>query len=173
MTLSVRAFWLPKKGNSIEEYEDAFDYSITDHRFAIADGATESSFAGEWARSLVHGVVASLPSQSLPSAEELLKFLKPLQQAWPVPGVLIEEPGGHIECGTTPYLHGPEARLIHLLGNGLHVFHPHSGGQGRLVAIAKSRVRYLQRLSLNLIHLSPISNLCEEQPVVLRRVAIF
>jgi hypothetical protein len=59
MDLYVRAFWLPKAGNSADEYEDAFDYSLAERRFAIADGATESSFAKRWARSLVQGFTDS------------------------------------------------------------------------------------------------------------------
>jgi hypothetical protein len=50
--LSVQAFWLPKAGNTTKEYEDAFDYSIAERRFAVADGATDSAFAGHWARIL-------------------------------------------------------------------------------------------------------------------------
>jgi hypothetical protein len=56
----VQNLWLPKAGSSNEEYEDASshektqgDLERTKPRFAIADGATESSFSREWARMLV------------------------------------------------------------------------------------------------------------------------
>ena len=90
MTLSVQAFWLPQGGNAIEEYEDAFDYSIAERCFAIADGATESSFAGRWAQGLVRRFTAHPLFQSLgPDCQwegdapaELLEWLEPLQRAW-------------------------------------------------------------------------------------------
>lgn len=49
-------FWLPKAGHTEAEYEDAsagpsWDESGTVH-LAVADGATESAFAGAWARAL-------------------------------------------------------------------------------------------------------------------------
>ena len=57
--VSHHAYWLHKSGNRATDYEDAFwpywqqktqeGYEI---RFAIADGATESSFARLWARML-------------------------------------------------------------------------------------------------------------------------
>lgn len=58
MPLSVRVRWLPKAGNRTDEYEDACwptrSYPIDEPtaRVAIADGATESAFAGRWARQL-------------------------------------------------------------------------------------------------------------------------
>jgi hypothetical protein len=55
-----RRLWLPKAGRSADEYEDAFwptaegAYALEQEtRFAVADGATESSFARRWARHLV------------------------------------------------------------------------------------------------------------------------
>lgn len=79
MIVSARAFWAPKAGNRADEYEDAFwplhavtrparrsgkqpaknpprrsaGPQDTRLRFAVADGATETSFAGLWARRLV------------------------------------------------------------------------------------------------------------------------
>jgi len=41
-----RALGLPKRGHSAEEYEDAFAGDPKVGRFAVADGASESSFAG-------------------------------------------------------------------------------------------------------------------------------
>ncbi|MFO7633752.1 MAG: hypothetical protein R6W76_14505 [Caldilinea sp.] len=60
MPLSVRVMWLPKAGNRDDEYEDACwpERSLTTAqsivRCAVADGATESAFAGLWARQLVY-----------------------------------------------------------------------------------------------------------------------
>jgi hypothetical protein len=55
----TRVFWMPKAGNTPAEYEDAF-WPRKDRldvsgpvRLAVADGATETSFAGLWARLLV------------------------------------------------------------------------------------------------------------------------
>jgi len=59
MRISAHALWLPKSGNSKDEYEDAVwprkktDSNLTIFRAAVADGATETSFAGLWARILV------------------------------------------------------------------------------------------------------------------------
>jgi hypothetical protein len=77
----IRVFWLPKEGNALDEYEDAF--AIAEHHFAIADGATESSFAGSWAKSLVDGYITTTPFlQSPPSKDFLQEWLEPLQRAW-------------------------------------------------------------------------------------------
>lgn len=60
MYITYHAFWLQKAGNQPEEYEDAFApaaHSVlptpcTDFFCAVADGATETSFSGLWARQL-------------------------------------------------------------------------------------------------------------------------
>jgi len=84
MTLSVQAFWLPKGGHSEEEYEDSFAFSIQEQRFAIADGATETSFAKQWAQSLVQAFISNPPP--FPSEtnwrERLEGWLRPIQQSW-------------------------------------------------------------------------------------------
>lgn len=55
MRVRFRGFWLPKSGNSAEEYEDAFwprqdvDREARIFRAAVADGATEASFSRDWA----------------------------------------------------------------------------------------------------------------------------
>jgi len=60
MRLFYEALWLQKAGNSEEEYEDAFwpkprlsGEPIQVVSVAVADGATDSSFSGIWARQLV------------------------------------------------------------------------------------------------------------------------
>jgi hypothetical protein len=68
------AFALPKDGHSLEEYEDAF--AVKRGRCAIADGASESSFAAEWARLLVEGFISSREDPLR------LAWLNPLRQRW-------------------------------------------------------------------------------------------
>jgi len=59
--IESECFSMPKAGNRYDEYEDAFNRSIqinkdkTNYRFAIADGASESSFADLWANLLTSG----------------------------------------------------------------------------------------------------------------------
>ena len=59
MHILARPFALPKAGNSADDYEDAywprraFDQEVAAIRLAVADGATETSFAGLWATLLV------------------------------------------------------------------------------------------------------------------------
>ena len=59
----VRTHWLPKKGHSADEYEDATAQPVEAPdgtiRAALADGATESAFAGAWARTLVEEFVGA------------------------------------------------------------------------------------------------------------------
>ena len=56
---ACHVFWMPKAGNSPGEYEDAFwpregcIEASAPLRLAVADGATETSFSGLWARLLV------------------------------------------------------------------------------------------------------------------------
>jgi hypothetical protein len=83
MQISLRTFWLPKKGNTSEEYEDAFwpreamTVSSDRFRFAVADGATESSFAGSWARLLVRAYCRDQLSD-----RKIRKQLPQLQREW-------------------------------------------------------------------------------------------
>lgn len=61
MHITCRTLWLPKDGNSIDEYEDAaapnqpIDDDFEVFRCAVADGATETSFSQLWANLLVQG----------------------------------------------------------------------------------------------------------------------
>jgi hypothetical protein len=59
--VSCRALSVPRRGNAADEYEDAFAADAAVGRFALADGASESSFAGLWARLLVEGFVRPTP----------------------------------------------------------------------------------------------------------------
>jgi hypothetical protein len=63
MLAHISTFWLPKRGSSLQEYEDAFwvgpnsdgEGEIRQRflRVAVADGASESMLAGRWANRLV------------------------------------------------------------------------------------------------------------------------
>lgn len=61
MKIRFQTFWLPKRGNSEEEYEDAAfpmesgDSETDEFLCAVADGATEASFSRRWAQLLVKG----------------------------------------------------------------------------------------------------------------------
>ena len=84
MHILAQAFWLPKAGYALEEYEDAFwpaqriDHSVPLFRFAVADGATVTSFSGLWARMLVRDYCKG----HLRQKKTFLKRLIPLQQTW-------------------------------------------------------------------------------------------
>lgn len=61
MWVGVTSRWIQKGGNDPSEYEDAFfpggSYrtEAREFRVAVADGATESSYSGEWARLVARG----------------------------------------------------------------------------------------------------------------------
>jgi hypothetical protein len=57
--LRWQALHLSKRGNSEVEYEDASAGDPDNGRFAVADGASEASFAGSWARGLVEAFVST------------------------------------------------------------------------------------------------------------------
>jgi len=57
LTLRWRSFLVSKSGHAADECEDAIDGDPETGRFAVADGASESYAAGEWARHLVTGFV--------------------------------------------------------------------------------------------------------------------
>jgi hypothetical protein len=74
MHVAYQSFWLPKAGNTDVEYEDAFwpmeDYnSFADEvKIAIADGATETSFARLWANQLVRDHCEGMLGEDLPAS---------------------------------------------------------------------------------------------------------
>lgn len=82
METTVQVFWVPKEGYSQDEYEDAFSCSPETGHFAIADGATESSFADLWAQCLVQRYTATPPQGKPPSTPVLQEWLSPLQREW-------------------------------------------------------------------------------------------
>ena len=92
MSIGPQGFWVQKAGNSEADYEDAF--AITENVVAIADGATESSFARAWAESLVRGFTeanASMDAEEAPTGspaddpwdrEAIQRRVTPLQEEW-------------------------------------------------------------------------------------------
>jgi hypothetical protein len=76
-SLRWQAFYTHKRGNAPAEYEDAFAGDATTARFAVADGASESSFVATWAKLLVEGFV---DAEGKPWRE--LDWLAPLRQRW-------------------------------------------------------------------------------------------
>jgi hypothetical protein len=54
-----RALHAPKRGHTQAEYEDAWAADPAAGRFAVADGASESSYSGLWARLLAEAFVAA------------------------------------------------------------------------------------------------------------------
>lgn len=69
------SFALHKDGNAPDEYEDAVAGDPNAGRFAMADGASESSFASLWAKLLVEGFVAT-------TTQVTREWLVPLRQRW-------------------------------------------------------------------------------------------
>jgi len=82
MRSHVQRYWCPKQGCAESEYEDATAYTAgpgLPRRLAVADGATESSFARLWATLLAGAYV-----DGELSPESLVEQLQPLQQRWSV-----------------------------------------------------------------------------------------
>ena len=83
MRVTTQMFSLPKAGNTEEEYEDAFwpdevsaAQSLQGFRCAVADGATETSFSGDWAKMLTHRWCQE------PDRTRFLESLPSLQKDW-------------------------------------------------------------------------------------------
>ena len=83
--------WLPKAGNRLDEYEDAFRTAFPgpmgpatsgSARIAISDGASESAFARDWARILTHSFVADPPDLCSLTEDSLRDWLTPAQEEW-------------------------------------------------------------------------------------------
>jgi hypothetical protein len=58
-TPCCKAFHVPKRGNTADEYEDAWAVDLERGRFAVADGASESTYAALWSRLLAESFVAA------------------------------------------------------------------------------------------------------------------
>lgn len=77
MQASATAWWAPKSGNTASEYEDAYAVEPAALRFAVADGASETSFAKQWAEQLVDRFVHEPPAPA-----GLREWVAPMQAAW-------------------------------------------------------------------------------------------
>lgn len=81
---SITQFHQPKNGNAENEYEDAFDYKEKNDNennvvlAAIADGATESSFAADWAKMLVKCYV----EKAFKNVPDIQKQIESLSKDW-------------------------------------------------------------------------------------------
>jgi hypothetical protein len=75
--LRWQVFHTHKRGNAPDEYEDAFAGDANTARFAVADGASESSFTATWAKLLVEAFVAAKGR----SCRDL-GWLEPPRQQW-------------------------------------------------------------------------------------------
>ena len=88
-----RSFWLPKAGNSPEEYEDALRVVYPQRmgesgrrtaRAAVSDGASESAFAREWANVLTDAFVSRTPDLGRLTRDSLCDWLASAQEEWRV-----------------------------------------------------------------------------------------
>ena len=85
-TLPWSVLCLPKRGNSEDEYEDAWAGDPAAGRFAVADGASESSFAGLWAQLLAEGFL------SAPRPEDMPRWLAGPERRWAAEVMGLELP---------------------------------------------------------------------------------
>ncbi|HEY2954569.1 MAG TPA: protein phosphatase 2C domain-containing protein [Candidatus Eisenbacteria bacterium] len=77
MRATATAWWAPKSGNAATEYEDAYAVEAAAQRYAVADGASETSFARQWAELLVDRFV-----RQAPPPEGLREWVAPMQAEW-------------------------------------------------------------------------------------------
>jgi hypothetical protein len=77
LPLRWQAFRTWKHGNAEADYEDASAGDIPSGRFAVADGASEASFAAIWARLLVESFI-TMPGKPWRG----LDWIEPLQERW-------------------------------------------------------------------------------------------
>ena len=75
--LRCTAFTVPKQENSHAQNEDATAWDNETGRYAVADGASESIFAGEWAKMLAEAFVAAGPRE-----ETFADWLGQTQTSW-------------------------------------------------------------------------------------------
>jgi hypothetical protein len=109
--LHYRSFVAPKDGHTADECEDAWACNNPARRFAVADGASESIYAGEWARHLCDAYVADSTADGIgPWLGIAQKRWRALVHGLPAPWHVAEklddgafatflglrvEPGGH------------------------------------------------------------------------------
>ncbi len=79
LRIRVSTFTVPKRGRTAAENEDRCAASPQTPRFAIADGATESSFAGLWAGLLVNHFIED---PAVVQHQQWANWLPPIQAKW-------------------------------------------------------------------------------------------
>lgn len=90
---SIFSYSAPKRGNSPDEYEDAWctsppisadagEIAGESIRVSVADGASESPFAARWAHMLVD-VFSSAPLAALQNVTDVLEVLDAIGTYWP------------------------------------------------------------------------------------------
>jgi hypothetical protein len=83
MKVTVQPFWLPKAGNTQDEYEDAFwlpgavEQASAQFRLAVADGASTTSFSRLWATLLVEAY-----GTGAIGVQDMELDLLPLREQW-------------------------------------------------------------------------------------------
>ncbi|HVS38194.1 MAG TPA: protein phosphatase 2C domain-containing protein [Gemmataceae bacterium] len=135
---------LPKHGCSDDEYEDAWAVDPVRGRFAVADGASESSFAGRWAQLLTEAFLTADRSN------EMAEWLEEPRRRWSAEVMDLELPW----YAETKREQGAYAALL-----GVSVRRPsaHRPGKWRATAIGDScliRVRQGGRLQSFPMHKS-------------------
>ncbi len=86
MKVLTKTFWLPKRGNSTDEYEDAAwpleptELECAEFKCAVSDGATEASFSARWAQLLVKGFSEQAELKDL--SEKWSSEIKDLDLPW-------------------------------------------------------------------------------------------
>ncbi len=96
-----------------------------------------------------HDVVAVVPvaDEVLPAKEHLQRRLGDvaLDDAQPVPGILVEKPQRRVERGAAPDLERPVADRVHLGKDRQHVGHLHARRPQRLMGVTEGGVGYVER----------------------------
>jgi hypothetical protein len=152
--LRWRALRLPRHGHTVEEYEDAWAADPASGRFAVADGASESSFAALWARLLTEGFLAAHRPR------DLAGWLDSARGRWSAEVMGLELPW-YAE------IKRDEGAFATLLG--LQVRRPRRGRPGRWQAVAvgdSCLVRVRQGRSVETFPLRHSSNFGNQPPLL-------
>lgn len=77
-------FYIHKAGESISSYQDAYDYNLSQKRYAVADGATLSFFPAQWAQLLVQRFCHDDDplNSRLFDHQHWEQWLQPIQRKW-------------------------------------------------------------------------------------------
>ena len=78
----MREFHRPKSGYRESEYEDAYSLDAEGGKFAVADGATESSFSNIWAKALVSTFVENPPPMDMNDRQSVKNLLDAARKKW-------------------------------------------------------------------------------------------